>query len=281
MFIKSRIYLDDEYVVMTRNYFLQYTQLFRDTLIQHMKYVKKSSDERALHKREYDTGVNERQLQIQECKVQEVKALDACSGEKDCSRIVLDNGNVQGLENQSNTFGDKSSRSRNECNDKSNYGDDTDISPSYDTKPMVEADSNVTIDSPDMYDNEIQTDHNAVKCDDERVALANLIANLKREIDENKTIQKQLKKANASLTQELTECKSILAETSKTLAESNSIRDSCLVALQNKQTEFERYKAFNDRTIDYDKLEQKHDELVKQSLLTKSHYEGLVKEKTK
>ncbi|GJQ89442.1 hypothetical protein Tco_0000581 [Tanacetum coccineum] len=93
----------------------------------------------------------------------------------------------------------------------------------------------------------------------------------------------------------------------------NSIRDSCLVALQNKQTEFERYKAFNDRTVDYDKLEhklnealgllaqkeidikeglkvkaceisivkEKHDELVKQSLLTKSHYEGLVKEKTK
>ncbi|GJW03236.1 hypothetical protein Tco_1562092 [Tanacetum coccineum] len=45
MFIKSRIYLDDEYVVMTRNYFLQYTQLeipeFCDTLIQHMESVKK------------------------------------------------------------------------------------------------------------------------------------------------------------------------------------------------------------------------------------------------
>ncbi|GJS77706.1 hypothetical protein Tco_0727587 [Tanacetum coccineum] len=71
--------------------------------------------------------------------------------------------------------------------------------------------------------------------------------------------------------------------------------------------------AFNDRIVDYDKLErklnetlgllaqmdidikeglklkayeilvvqEKHDELVKQSLLTKSHYEGLVKEKTK
>ncbi|GKB45327.1 hypothetical protein Tco_0896080 [Tanacetum coccineum] len=115
---------------------------------------------------------------------------------------------------------------------------------------VEKVDNNVIPDSPDMCDNEIQTDHNAVECDDERVALANLIANLKREIDENKTIQKQLKKANASLTQELTECKSILAETSKTLAESNSIRDSCLVALQNKQTEFERYKAFNDRTID-------------------------------
>nr|GFB43689.1 hypothetical protein [Tanacetum cinerariifolium] len=80
-----------------------------------------------------------------------------------------------------------------------------------------------------------------------------------------------------------------------------------------KQTEFEKYKAFNDRTIDYDKLErklnealgqlaqkdtvikeglktkayelsvikEKYDELIKQSLLTKSHYEGLVKQKTK
>ncbi|GKD07984.1 hypothetical protein Tco_1187669 [Tanacetum coccineum] len=121
-------------------------------------------------------------------------------------------------------------------------------------------------------------------------------------------IQKQLKKANASLTQELTECKFILAKTSRTLGKSNSIRDSCLIALQNRQTEFERYKAFNDRTVDYDKLErklndtlgllaqkeivikkglkvkayeilvvkEKHDELVKQSLLTKSHYEDIV-----
>ncbi|GJT72261.1 hypothetical protein Tco_1031547 [Tanacetum coccineum] len=174
-------------------------------------------------------------------------------------------------------------------------------------------DSNVIPDPQDMCDNDIQNDQNAVECDDERVALANLIANLKLDVDENKKIQKQLKKANASLTQELTECKSILAETSRTLGESNSIRDSCLVALQNKQTEFERYKNLNDRTVDYDKLEQKlnetlgllaqkdidikeglklkaykisvvkekHDELVKQSLLTKSHYEGLVKEKTK
>ncbi|GKC86631.1 putative reverse transcriptase domain-containing protein [Tanacetum coccineum] len=81
-----------------------------------------------------------------------------------------------------------------------------------------------------------QNDQNAVECDDERVALANLIANLKLDVDENKKIQKQLKKANASLTQELKECKSTLAETSRTLGESNSIRDSCLVALQNKQT---------------------------------------------
>ncbi|GKB26776.1 reverse transcriptase domain-containing protein [Tanacetum coccineum] len=160
---------------------------------------------------------------------------------------------------------------------------------------------------------DIQNDQNDVECDDERVALANLIANLKLDVDENKKIQKQLKKANTTLAHELTECKSILAETSRTLKESNSIRDSCLVALQNKQTELEKYKTFNDRTVDYEKLEhklnetlgllaqkdidikeglklkayeisvvkEKHDELVKQSLLTKSHYEGLVKDKTK
>ncbi|GKA61506.1 RNA-directed DNA polymerase, eukaryota [Tanacetum coccineum] len=123
-------------------------------------------------------------------------------------------------------------------------------------------DSNVIPDSPDMCDNDIQDDQNDVECDDERVALANLIANLKLDVDENKKIQKQLKKANATLTQELTECKSILAETSRTLGESNSIRDSCLVALQNKQTEFERYKAFNDRTVDYDQLERRLNETL-------------------
>ncbi|GJW48822.1 integrase, catalytic region, zinc finger, CCHC-type containing protein [Tanacetum coccineum] len=174
-------------------------------------------------------------------------------------------------------------------------------------------DRNVIPDSPDMCDNDIQDDQNHVECDDERVELANLIANLKLDVDENKKILKQLKKANTTLAHELTECKSILAETSKTLEESNSIRDSCLAAFQNKQTELEKFKTFNDRTVDYEKLEhklnetlgllaqkdidikeglklkaykisvvkEKHDELVKQSLLTKSHYEGLVKDKTK
>ncbi|GKE00773.1 integrase, catalytic region, zinc finger, CCHC-type containing protein [Tanacetum coccineum] len=61
-------------------------------------------------------------------------------------------------------------------------------------------DSNVTPDLPDMCDNDIQNDQNTIECDDERVALANLIANLKLDVDENKKIQKQLKKANASLT---------------------------------------------------------------------------------
>ncbi|GJU95423.1 hypothetical protein Tco_1320179 [Tanacetum coccineum] len=78
---------------------------------------------------------------------------------------------------------------------------------------VEKVDSNVIPDSSDMCDNDIQNDQNAVECDDERVALANLIANLKLDVDENKEIQKQLKKANTSLAHELKECKSILAKT--------------------------------------------------------------------
>ncbi|GJS21139.1 hypothetical protein Tco_0449771 [Tanacetum coccineum] len=131
-----------------------------------------------------------------------------------------------------------------------------------DTEPLEKVDSNVIPDSPDICDNDIQTDQNAEECDDEHVALANLIANLKLDIDENKKIQKQLKKANKSLTQELKECKSTLEETNRTLGESNSTRDSCLIALQNKQIELEKYKTLNDHTIDYDKLERKLNETL-------------------
>nr|GEV41262.1 hypothetical protein [Tanacetum cinerariifolium] len=109
-----------------------------------------------------------------------------------------------------------------------------------------------------------QNDQNDVENNDEHVALANLIANLKLDVDENKKIQKQLKKTNITLAQELKECKTILAETSKSLGESISVRDSCLVALQTKQAEFEKYKAFNDCTIDYDNLEHKLNEALGQ-----------------
>nr|GFB80278.1 hypothetical protein [Tanacetum cinerariifolium] len=142
-------------------------------------------------------------------------------------------------------------------------------------------DSNITLDSPDMCEDAIQNDQNDVESDDERVALTNLIANLKLDIDENKKIQKQLKKANTMLAQELKECKAILVETSKSLGESISVRDSCLVSLQTKQSEFEKYKAFNDRTIDYDKLERKlnkalgqlaqKDTVIKEGLKTKAY----------
>nr|GEV57764.1 integrase, catalytic region, zinc finger, CCHC-type, peptidase aspartic, catalytic [Tanacetum cinerariifolium] len=125
---------------------------------------------------------------------------------------------------------------------------------------LVETDdSNVIPDSPDMCEDDIQNDQNDVESNDNCVTLANLIANLKLD------------------------------------------------------TGFEKHKAFNDHTINHDKLErklnetlgqlaqedieiknglktkayelsvvkEKHDELIKQSLLTNSHYEGLVNQKTK
>nr|GFC17798.1 hypothetical protein [Tanacetum cinerariifolium] len=55
-----------------------------------------------------------------------------------------------------------------------------------------------------------KNDQNDVESDDERVALANLIANLKLDVDENKKIQKKLKKANTTLSQELKSSKLFL-----------------------------------------------------------------------
>nr|GEZ70976.1 hypothetical protein [Tanacetum cinerariifolium] len=52
---------------------------FRDTPIQYLESVKKSIDERVQLKREYDSWVNERQMQTIEEKVGTSKALDASS----------------------------------------------------------------------------------------------------------------------------------------------------------------------------------------------------------
>ncbi|GKF35502.1 hypothetical protein Tco_0112260 [Tanacetum coccineum] len=49
-------------------------------------------------------------------------------------------------------------------------------------------DSNVICDSSDICDNDNQADQNAEECDDERAMLANLIANLKLDTDEDKKI---------------------------------------------------------------------------------------------
>ncbi|GKD77018.1 hypothetical protein Tco_1339639 [Tanacetum coccineum] len=71
-------------------------------------------------------------------------------------------------------------------------------------------------DENNVFANEKQnSENNTAECADERAALANLIANLTLDTEENKTILKQLKKANASLTQELEECRTNLDETSR------------------------------------------------------------------
>nr|GEX76739.1 uncharacterized mitochondrial protein AtMg00810-like [Tanacetum cinerariifolium] len=125
MFITSRVYLNDEYVAMTCNYFIQDTQQaipkFRYTLIQHLESVKKSIDERVQLKREYDSWVNERQMQTIEEKVDTSKASDASSVDTESNR-------TESKEH------DTSSRSGNDAHD-----DGADIRPIYDEEPMAKA----------------------------------------------------------------------------------------------------------------------------------------------
>nr|GEX22945.1 Gag-Pol polyprotein [Tanacetum cinerariifolium] len=132
MFITNRDYLDDEYVAMTRSYFIQYTGQtipeFRDTLIQHLESVKKLIDERVHLKREYNSWVNERQMQTTEEKVDTSKALDASSVDTKSSR-------TESKEH------DTSSRSGNDAHD-----DVTDIRPIYDEEPMAEVQTTAEID---------------------------------------------------------------------------------------------------------------------------------------
>ncbi|GJZ68743.1 hypothetical protein Tco_0632293 [Tanacetum coccineum] len=85
-----------------------------------MESVKKSIDKRAKHKREYDSWVNERQMQTTEEKVDSSKALDAS--------LVITESSRTTLKEQ-----DTSSRSGNDA-----HADDVDIRPIYDEEPMAE-----------------------------------------------------------------------------------------------------------------------------------------------
>ncbi|GJT57451.1 hypothetical protein Tco_0992505 [Tanacetum coccineum] len=123
-----------------------------------MDSIEKCIIERALHEQEIKNRLrrlNNRNLQIQECKVQEVKTADASLRDTYSSRFVSDignannsendcnkTGNAQSLEKQSSTYGNESNRSRNECIERRNFRDDTNIRPSYDTEPMVEVSYN-------------------------------------------------------------------------------------------------------------------------------------------
>nr|GEU75140.1 retrovirus-related Pol polyprotein from transposon TNT 1-94 [Tanacetum cinerariifolium] len=119
---------------------------------------------------------------------------------------------------------------------------------------------------------------NDVESDDERVALANLMANLKLDVDGNKKIQKQSKKANTTLAQELKECKTILAKTIDYDKLKRKLNETLGLLAQKDIYIKEGLKL---KAYEISAVKEKDDELVKQCLLTKSHYEGLVKVKTK
>ncbi|GJZ84058.1 hypothetical protein Tco_0649231 [Tanacetum coccineum] len=78
----------------------------------------------------------------------------------------------------------------NEYNVFENDQDITDQPKNINAPPLMETiDSNTTPDSLDVCDNDFKDDQNANDQEDERVTLANLIANLKLDTDENKKIQ--------------------------------------------------------------------------------------------
>ncbi|GKB01339.1 hypothetical protein Tco_0829383 [Tanacetum coccineum] len=146
MFIKSKIYLNDEYI---------------------------SIDERALHKREHDSRVNERLMQTTEEKVDSSKALDA-------SLVIIESNGTESQEQ------DTSSRSGNDA-----HVDDTYIRPIYDEEPKAEVqmvvDDNVSAtgqqhtEQPES-NNEGEVDKNADQCYDTRPLPAKLTDNRTTEL---------------------------------------------------------------------------------------------------
>nr|GEW21558.1 copia protein [Tanacetum cinerariifolium] len=170
MFIMSRVYLNDEYVAMTRSYFIQYTQQqileFRNILIQHLESVKKSIDERAQLKREYDRWVNERQMQKIEEKVDTSKAMDASSVDTKSSRTETKEQ-------------DTSSRSGNDVHD-----DGTDIRPIYDEEPMTKSQFSKE------KSNEAKVKHDIDVLETINIELEHKVAKL---LKENETLKKHYK----------------------------------------------------------------------------------------
>ncbi|GJR51178.1 hypothetical protein Tco_1401699 [Tanacetum coccineum] len=130
---------------------------FYDTLIQHMEYVKKSIDKRALHKREHDTRVNERKMQTTEGKVYMSITLDA-------SLVDTESSGTESKEQ------DTSSKSGNDA-----HADNADIRPIYDEEPMAEVHTTAKInvfatgqrhtEQPE-FNNEGKVDQNAEQCHD-------------------------------------------------------------------------------------------------------------------
>ncbi|GJV30282.1 hypothetical protein Tco_1386730 [Tanacetum coccineum] len=138
-----------------------------------MSSVKKSIAKRALHKKEYDSRVNERQMQTLEGKVDMGKALDA-------SLVVTKSSGTESGKQ------DTSSRSGNDT-----VVDDANIIPAYDEEPMVEvqstAEHNVSanaqqhVEQPE-FNNEGGVDQDVKQCHDKRRLTASLTKNKTTEL---------------------------------------------------------------------------------------------------
>nr|GEW59482.1 retrovirus-related Pol polyprotein from transposon TNT 1-94 [Tanacetum cinerariifolium] len=101
---------------------------------------------KAQHKQEYDSRMNERQMQSKEGKVDSSKALDV-------SIVVTKCSGTKSHKQETN------SRSGNDT-----HAENVDIKPVNDKEPMAEVDRNTTPDSTNMCHKEGEIDQNAKKC---------------------------------------------------------------------------------------------------------------------
>ncbi|GJZ10371.1 hypothetical protein Tco_0545130 [Tanacetum coccineum] len=113
-----------------------------------MESVKKSINKRAQHKREYDSRMNEKQMQSKEGKVDSDKELDV-------DLVVTESSGTKSEKH------DTSSRFGNDT-----HAEDADIKPANDKEPIAEkkVDSNTTTDSTNMCHRGGEIDQNAKKC---------------------------------------------------------------------------------------------------------------------
>ncbi|GJS09549.1 hypothetical protein Tco_0366345 [Tanacetum coccineum] len=141
-----------------------------------------------------------------------------------------------------------------------------------DTYVLEKDDSNVIPDSSNICTNDNQVDQNAAECVDERAALANLIANLTLDTEENKTTALQTNKTElekyTTLNDLTSDYKILQTKLNETLG-----------LLARKDIDIQ--EGLKTKTYEISVVNQKHDELVKKSLLTRSQFEGQLKEKTK
>ncbi|GJT36005.1 hypothetical protein Tco_0926424 [Tanacetum coccineum] len=207
--IYSRSFSSDREVIETfRDYTKMTAQTFKETIIQNMNSIEQCIIERASHEQELKMTLkklSERQLQIQQCKVQEVQSSVTSSGDETSSGIVSDEEiDKQKLEAHYSYMAkiqevspEESSSTSQPLEQVQNH-DENDVFANVrrhseqpesinDTYVLEKDDSNVIPDSSNICTNDNQVDQNAAECVDERAALANLIANLTLDTEENKT----------------------------------------------------------------------------------------------
>ncbi|GKC34694.1 hypothetical protein Tco_1047078 [Tanacetum coccineum] len=233
-----------------------------------MESVKKSIDERALHKREYDSRVNERQMQTKEEKVDTSKALNA-------SLVDIKSSGTESREH------DTSSKSGNDA-----HADDADIRPIYDEEPKAEVQVTAEInvfsigqqhaEQPD-FNNEGEVDQNAEQRHNIRPLPAKLTDNQITELlnqslkSENICLKKTVAKFQKDFSKLEAHCINLELQ-----LQNNVLKSGQQAQILNEESNEAKVKHDIDviETINIE-LEHKVAKLLKENETLKKHYKEL------